>query len=60
MSATIYFCEQTTKSGLVIPEKAQEKVNEATVVAVGNGGRTKVRGVVVSWRVMSLNLCIGR
>ena len=33
---------QTTKSGLVIPEKAQEKVNQATVVAVGGGGRNKV------------------
>ena len=34
---------QKTKSGIVIPEKAQEKVNEATVVAVGPGNRNKVR-----------------
>ena len=29
---------QKTKSGLVIPEKAQEKAKEATVVAAGQGG----------------------
>ena len=40
-SAPIFFV-QKTKSGLVIPEKAQEKVNEATVVAVGSGARNKV------------------
>ena len=33
--------ETKTKSGIVIPEKAQEKVNEATVVAVGPGNRNK-------------------
>ena len=33
---------QKTKSGLFIPEKAQGKVNEATVVAVGSGARDKV------------------
>ena len=31
-----------TKSGLYIPEKAQGKVNEATVVAVGPGSKNKV------------------
>ncbi|CAI8013164.1 10 kDa heat shock protein, mitochondrial [Geodia barretti] len=38
--------ETKTKSGLVIPEKAQEKVNEAKVVAVGAGGRNKGGEVV--------------
>ena len=38
-----YFCVQKTKSGLFIPEKAQGKVNEATVVAIGTGSRDKVR-----------------
>ena len=42
---------QTTKSGLVIPEKAQEKVNEATVVAVGGGAKTKVRGRLLASNV---------
>ena len=31
----------TTKSGLVIPEKAQQKVQQATVVAIGPGARNK-------------------
>ena len=31
-----------TKGGIVIPEKAQQKVSEATVVAVGPGFRTEV------------------
>ena len=35
---------QRTKGGIVIPEKAQGKVNEAKVVAVGPGGRGKVGG----------------
>lgn len=33
---------QVTKSGIVIPEKAQEKAKEATVVAAGTGGRDRV------------------
>lgn len=33
-----------TKGGIVIPETAQSKVNQATVVAVGPGGRDKVNG----------------
>lgn len=33
--------EVKTKTGLFIPEKAQEKVNTATVVAVGPGGKHK-------------------
>jgi chaperonin GroES len=32
-----------TKGGIVIPEKAQAKVLEGTIVAVGPGGRNKVR-----------------
>lgn len=32
-----------TASGIVIPEKAQAKVLQATVVAVGPGSRNKVR-----------------
>ena len=34
--------ESKTKAGLLIPEKAQAKVLEATVVAVGNGARNEV------------------
>lgn len=33
---------QKTKTGLYIPEKAQEKVNRATVIAVGPGNKDKV------------------
>ncbi|KAI1283779.1 10 kDa heat shock protein, mitochondrial [Halotydeus destructor] len=32
--------ELRTKGGIMIPEKAQSKVNSGTVVAVGQGGRT--------------------
>ncbi|XP_041478580.1 10 kDa heat shock protein, mitochondrial-like [Lytechinus variegatus] len=31
--------ETKTKGGIMIPEKAQQKVNQATVVAVGAGSR---------------------
>lgn len=34
--------ETKTKGGIMIPEKAQGKVVEATVVAVGAGARTDV------------------
>ena len=34
---------QKSKHGLIIPEKAQAKANEATVVAIGEGARDKVR-----------------
>ena len=40
--AAVWFPVQKTKSGLFIPEKAQGKVNEATVVAIGGGARDKV------------------
>ncbi|KFO94993.1 hypothetical protein N300_00091, partial [Calypte anna] len=33
--------ETVTKGGIMIPEKAQGKVQEATVVAVGSGARGK-------------------
>ncbi|CAN7997624.1 unnamed protein product, partial [Ixodes hexagonus] len=33
--------ETKTKGGIMIPEKAQAKVQSATVVAVGTGGRTE-------------------
>ena len=33
--------ETKTKGGLLIPEKAQAKTNEAVVVAVGPGARTE-------------------
>jgi chaperonin GroES len=32
--------EQKTKGGIMLPEKSQGKVLEATVVAVGTGART--------------------
>ena len=35
--------EVKTKSGLMIPEKAQEKVLQATVVATGNGRKNEVQ-----------------
>ncbi|ELU10443.1 hypothetical protein CAPTEDRAFT_179776 [Capitella teleta] len=35
-----FAAETKTKGGVLIPEKAQEKVLKATVVAVGPGGRT--------------------
>ena len=33
---------QKTKTGLYIPEKAQGKVNQAAVIAVGPGSKDKV------------------
>merc|ERR1712142_55062 len=38
--------EVKTKGGILIPEKAQGKVIEATVVAVGSGARTETGSVV--------------
>lgn len=32
--------EVKTKGGIMIPEKAQSKVNSGTVIATGDGGRT--------------------
>ena len=37
--------EVKTKSGIMIPEKAQGKVLQATVVATGQGSRNKVRAI---------------
>jgi chaperonin GroES len=31
--------EETTKSGIVLPDSAKEKPQEGTVIAVGEGGR---------------------
>lgn len=36
-----------TASGIVIPEKAQTKVLQATVIAVGPGARNQVRKIIV-------------
>ena len=33
---------QVSKGGIMIPEKAQQKVNEAVVIAVGQGARNRV------------------
>jgi len=38
--------ETKTKGGVLIPEKAQGKVLEATVVAVGPGSRTESGSIV--------------
>lgn len=45
--------EAKTKSGLFIPEKAQGKVNEATVVAVGPGRVTE------DGKEMAVNVKVG-
>jgi len=37
-----FAAEVKTKSGIMIPEKAQGKIQQATVRAVGSGGRTEV------------------
>ena len=37
-----FAAEAKTKGGILIPEKAQGKVLEATVLAVGPGARTSV------------------
>lgn len=40
-----------TKGGIVIPESSQSKVNQGTVIAVGPGGRDKVRNKrVFDWK----------
>ena len=39
--------EQTTTSGLVIPDTAQEKPQQGTVVAVGPGKRSDQTGEVI-------------
>ena len=39
--------ETKTSSGIMIPEKAQAKVLQATVIAVGPGGRTDVSIVYI-------------
>lgn len=39
--------EETTKSGIVLPEKSQEKPQQAEVVAVGPGGNIDGKEVVM-------------
>lgn len=39
--------EQTTESGLVIPDTAKEKPQQGTVIAVGPGKRSEQTGEVV-------------
>jgi len=38
----VYFMFKVSKGGIMIPEKAQQKVNEAVVIAVGPGAKSKV------------------
>lgn len=44
---TVDDAEQTTASGLVIPDTAKEKPQQGTVVAVGPGKRSEQTGEVV-------------
>lgn len=48
----------TTKGGIVIPEKAQAKVLEATVIAVGPGARNTVRLVPSDIPSNRIHLCL--
>ncbi|WP_052664335.1 co-chaperone GroES [Nitriliruptor alkaliphilus] len=45
--------EQTTASGLVIPDTAKEKPQQGTVVAVGPGKRSDTTGDVIQMDVNS-------
>jgi len=38
---------KVSKGGIMIPEKAQQKVNEAVVIAVGPGAKNKVMFVCI-------------
>ena len=50
--------EVKTKSGLMIPEKAQEKVLQATVVATGNGRKNEVQiSSLISDRFEEIFIC---
>ena len=44
---TIDDSEQTTSSGLVIPDTAKEKPQQGTVIAVGPGKRSEQTGQVI-------------
>ncbi len=44
---TIDESEQTTASGLVIPDTAKEKPQQGTVIAVGPGKRSETTGDVI-------------
>jgi chaperonin GroES len=50
---TIDESEQTTASGLVIPETAKEKPQQGTVVAVGPGKRSETTGDAIPLGVSS-------
>lgn len=54
--------ELKTKGGVLIPEKAQAKVLDATVVAVGSGARKEVKGFYsfISYRPVSLQFNYNR
>lgn len=43
--------EETTKSGIVLPEQAKEKPQEAEVIAVGPGGVVDGKEVVMQVKV---------
>ena len=43
--------EETTKSGIVLPGQAQEKPNQAEVIAVGPGGIVDGKEVVMQVKV---------
>lgn len=44
-----------TKGGIVIPEKAQGKVLQGTVVAVGTGPRLQVYNILLLMKFYSVN-----
>lgn len=43
--------EETTKSGIVLPDKAKEKPQQAEVIAVGPGGMVDGKEVVMNVKV---------
>ena len=47
--------EETTKSGIILASKAQEKPQEAEVIAVGPGGLVDGKEVKVSPRLLNIN-----
>jgi len=50
-----FAAEKTTKGGIMIPEKAQERVLKAIVVAVGPGTRTDVSNLSPQWFACSFS-----
>ena len=49
--------EETTKSGIVLPGQAQEKPQQAEVVAVGPGGMIDGKEVVMTVKVGQKVIC---